>query len=60
MTFEIGDRIIHKLTGQRMTILKLTDFLAILKKDIPEPFFILEIEYPGDKAICKLEYLKLE
>lgn len=44
---KIGDRIIHKLTGQKMTIKRIGEngLVATLIKDIPEPWTFRGIEY---------------
>lgn len=58
--FNIGDRVIHKFTGQKMTIKRLSDNVATLLKDIPEPWKFMGIEYPGDTAVCCIENLMHE
>ena len=57
--FKKGDKVIHKLTNQQMTIKRISGNVATLVKDIPEPYILMGIEYPGDVAICKLENLEL-
>lgn len=42
-----------------MTIKRISGNVATLVKDIPEPYILMGIEYPGDVAICKLENLEL-
>lgn len=58
--FKIGDRVIHNLTGQKMTIKRLSDKVATLVKDIHEPWKFGGIEYPGDTAVCLLDNLTHE
>ena len=55
--FNVGDKVINKLTGQKMTIKRLNESVATLVKDIPEPYTFRGIEYPGDTAICSLDNL---
>lgn len=59
-TFKVGDRVVHKLTGQKMTIKRLGEHVATLVKDIPEPWKFGGIEYPGDTAICHIDNLMHE
>ena len=56
--FKIGDKVVHKLTGQKMTIKRITGgTVATLIKDIPEPYLLMGEEMPGDIAICSLKNL---
>jgi hypothetical protein len=56
---KIGDKVIHKLTGQIMTIKRRNKSVATLIKEVPEPYTFYGIEYPGDVAICSIKNLKL-
>lgn len=53
-----GDRVIHKLTGQLMTIKRVSGSIATLVKDVPEPYKFRGIEYPGYVAVCALKNLQ--
>ncbi len=58
--FNVGDRVIHKKTGQKMTVKKAGDFCSTCVKDIPEPYKDMGQIMPGDIAICineNLDYL---
>ena len=55
----IGAKVTHKLTGQTMTILRFYGSVAVLQKDIPEPYVYRGIEYEGDICICQIENLTL-
>lgn len=58
--FKVGDRVVHKLTGQKMTIKRTDGTVSTLIKDIPEPWFFGGIEYAGDTAVCANENLEHE
>jgi hypothetical protein len=55
--FHIGDRVTHKLTGHKMTIRSISESVATLMKDIPEPYLLMGQEMAGDIAICSIENL---
>lgn len=59
MGIKRGDKVRHVLTGQTMVVKKLHRSVATLKKDVPEPFTMMGIEFPGDTAICLIENLKI-
>ena len=52
-----GDKVLHKLTGQSMTVISVSESVARLKKDIPEPFILGGIKYHGDTAVCHVDNL---
>lgn len=52
-----GDKVLHKLTGHKMTVLSVSDTVARLKKDMPEPYVWRGYEYPGDTAVCHIDNL---
>lgn len=60
--FKVGDKVTHKLTGQKMTIKRIDQNgkVATLIKDIPEPWFFGGVEYAGDTSICRLNNLEHE
>lgn len=55
--FKIGDRVIHKLCGLKMTIIRLSDDVATCKRD--EPWFWKYDNDPHYTAICNLTNLEL-
>lgn len=58
---KIGDRVIHKLTGQKMTVKKISGGIGSIVtcvKEIPEPYKFGGIKYPGDIAICIIQNLE--
>lgn len=52
-----GDKVLHKLTGQSMTVISVSESVARLKKDIPEPYILSGIRYNGDTAVCTVDNL---
>lgn len=58
--FKIGDRVIHKLNGEKMTIKRINKTVATLKKDIPEPWtFAGSEQKPITTAVCSIDNLML-
>lgn len=54
---KVGDRVVHRLTGQKMTIKIMSAEVATLIKDVPEPFTLLGHTFDGYISICLLSNL---
>lgn len=58
--FKIGDRVIHKLNGEKMTIKRINKTVATLKKDIPKPWTFQGFDQkPITTAVCSIDNLML-
>lgn len=56
-SMKVGDKVTHKLSGQVMTIKRLTGTVATCILEVPKPFKFWGIEHPGDIAVCAVENL---
>jgi len=58
VVFKIGDEVIHKLTGDKMRILKLDHPVAVLEVlDKPLVYYIKPDDYFLPRAICNVKNL---
>jgi len=56
---KVGDRVIHKLTCQRMTIKSISETVASCVLDKPEPFVLMGTIYPNDIVIVSVDNLNI-
>lgn len=57
--FDIGVRVVHRLSGQRMTIKRRSESVATCILEEPTPFEIFGYRYDGEIVVCSIENLDL-